>query len=346
MGRKTVYNSITDQESLSQILPENKELVNDFLDYLRSIDRSPNTIAQYKSDLDIFFVYNLKNNDNKKFTEITKREFTRFQNHALNEWEWSPKRIRRVKSTISSLSNFIEDILDEEEEYQGYRSVIKKIESPVNDTVREKTVFEPNEIQMLLDTLVEQKQFMKACVISLAINSGRRKSELPRFKASWFTDDNVIFGSIYRTPELVQTKGRGSRGKLLTLYTFKKDFDMYLNLWLEERNRLGITSDWLFPKKVNNEYIDEPISTDTLDGWTEGFSRILNKPFYYHALRHYWTTQALKSSLPSNVVQELCGWSSADMVNLYDDSTAEDMFAKYFDENGIKQTDPTTLSNL
>jgi len=136
---------------------------------------------------------------------------------------------------------------------------------------------------------------MQACIISLAVNSGRRKAELPRFKASWFTDDNVIFGSIFRTPEQVQTKGRGSRGKMLTLYTFKKDFEPYLNLWLEKREQLGITSDWLFPKKVNGEYVDEPISTDTLDSWTDSFSKILGKPFYFHALRHFWTTQALKT---------------------------------------------------
>lgn len=346
MGRTTVYNNITDEESLSQILPENKQLQSDFLEYLQSIDRSPATIAQYKSDLDIFFVYNLKNNSNKKFVNITKRDFIRFQNHALNEWQWSPKRIRRVKSVISSLSNYIEDILDEEEGYEGYKTVIKKIESPVNDTVREKTIFEPEEIQELLDVLVSEGKYMRACVVSLAINSGRRKAELPRFKASWFTDDNVIFGSIYKTPETVQTKGRGSRGKMLTLYTFKKDFDPYLKLWMDERKRLGIESDWLFPRKVEGEYIDEPITTDALDGWTESFSKILGKPFYFHSLRHFYTTQALKSSLPSNVVQELVGWSSADMVNLYDDSSAEDMFAKYFDKNGIKQVEQKTLSDI
>ena len=32
MGRTTVYNNITDEESLSQILPENKQLQSDFLE--------------------------------------------------------------------------------------------------------------------------------------------------------------------------------------------------------------------------------------------------------------------------------------------------------------------------
>lgn len=34
MARSTVYNHITDEASLSQILPENQNLAKDFLDYI------------------------------------------------------------------------------------------------------------------------------------------------------------------------------------------------------------------------------------------------------------------------------------------------------------------------
>lgn len=61
--------------------------------------------------------------------------------------------------------------------------------------------------------LVEKEQYDKACMLSLAMNNGRRKSELPRMKVSYFTDENVIYGSLYKTPETVTTKGSGSRGK-------------------------------------------------------------------------------------------------------------------------------------
>ena len=64
----------------------------------------------------------------------------------MNTWGWSSNRIRRVKSVISSMSNFIENILDEEEGYEGYRAIIRKIESPVKEEVREKTIFEPEEL--------------------------------------------------------------------------------------------------------------------------------------------------------------------------------------------------------
>ena len=342
MGRTTVYNNITTPELLSQVLPANIQLMDDFVEYLQSIGRAETTIEQYIADLKIFWVWNLQNNDNKEFIKISKREFTRFQNHCMNVWKWSPKRIRRVKSVISSMSNYIENILDEEPEFEGYRAVIKKIESPVNDVVREKTIFEMDELQRLLDYLVENEEYEKACMLSLAMNSGRRKAELPRFKVDYFTEDNVRFGSLYKTPEKVKTKGRG-QGKYLELYVMKNEFDPYLNLWLKQRDELGIDSEWLFPSKANPT---QHIQVSTMDSWAVSFSRILQKDFYWHSMRHLFCTECLKKNLPSSVVQEIVGWESADMVNLYDDRDADETLSKYFDENGIKNIESTTLSSM
>ena len=347
MARATVYNNITTPELLKQVNEDNIYLMKEFLDYLKSIDRARTTIYQYEQDLNIFWTWNLLSNGNKEFIKITKREFAKFQNHAINEWQWSPKRTRRVKSVLSSLSNFIENILDEEDEFAGYRSVIKKIENPVNEVVREKTIFEADEMQKLLDYLVESKQYMKACVLALAIYSGRRKAEIPRFKVSYFYDENVMFGSLYKTPEKVTTKGRGSKGKLLYLYVLKNQFDPYLKLWLEERDRLGITSEWLFPLKTGTEWDnDKQMNTSMMDSWTDGFTKFLGKDFYWHSLRHMFTTQLSQNNIPSSVIQEIIGWDSADMVNLYNDTTADEMIGKYFNEDGIVQVEQSNLSDL
>lgn len=342
MARKMKYNLICSAEKKEQFDRQNKFLITEFLEYLKSVDKAPTTIEQYKNDLQIFFCWNLTDNDNKPFTKITKREFAKFQNNAINEWEWSPKRIRRVKAVISSLSNFIENILDEEDEFKDYRSIIKKIESPANEPVREKTIFEPEELQHLLDVLVENKKYEAACALSLAMCSARRKSELTRFKVSYFTDENVIHGSLYKTPEKVVTKGRGSKGKLLYLYVLKKQFDPYLKLWMDERKEKGIESEWLFPKPDMKDHV----SKDTFDTWAEWFTEITGKDFYWHCIRHFATTEFRKNNLPTDVIQEIIGWDSADMVNLYTDISADDKIGQYFDEDGIKQTKQTTLAEL
>jgi integrase len=331
MGRSTVYNNITTPELIEQILEENKELYKDFLAYLSSVDRSVKTIKSYESDLEIFFVWNLQYNKNKDFIDITKREFAKFQNHALNTWDWSPNRIRRVKSTLSSLSNYIENILDEEPKYKGYRSIIKKIENPVKETVREKTVLTDEQVGSLLDTLIEQKQYQQACIVALAAMSGARKSELLRFKVDFFSDENIVFDSLYKTPK-ISTKGRGKNGKLLNKYVLL-DFKKYFDLWMEERDELGIDSEWLFVTKQNSEWKQMKIST--LNSWAITFSKILNVDFYFHSLRHQLCTRLHKLSLPQDIIQEYFGWDSAEMLKIYNDMDLSEEFGKYFTKDGI-----------
>jgi len=46
LSRTTVYNNITSPEKLSQVNQENIDLMNDFLDYLKSVDKAASTIKQ------------------------------------------------------------------------------------------------------------------------------------------------------------------------------------------------------------------------------------------------------------------------------------------------------------
>jgi integrase len=333
MARATQKNKITNQELLNEVLKWNRDLEEDFLVYLKSVDRSEGTLNQYRSHLNIFFVWNLQMNGNKKFIEITKREFARFQNHALTEWRWSPKRIRAVKSAISSMSNFIENILDEEPEFDGYRSTINKIESPANVPVREKSVFSEYELKQLLDYLVDGRQYRKAAALALAMYSGRRKSELTRFKVSHFRDDNVIFDTFWKTDEKIQTKGRGSKGKQIHLYVLKDKFEPYLNMWMEDRARRGIDSEWLL---VSLKYPGRQISTETLDDWANEFTEFLGKDFYWHSMRHFFCTMLAREDVPVNVIQDIIQWESADMVKLYTDISADESIGKYFGRPELK----------
>lgn len=344
-GRSTVYNNITSPEKLSQINPDNIALEKDFLEYLSSIDRSKGTIKQYQANLHVFWCWNLENNNNKFFVELTKREIARFQNHAINVWGWSPKRTRTVKATLSSLSNFIEAILDDE--YKDYRPIVRKIESPADEAVRTKSVFQMDDLQPILDKLVADEEYMKACVLALGMYSGRRKAELTRFKVSYFDESNLICsGALYMTPEKMVTKGRGQRGKLLDVYVLAKPFQPYLDLWLEERNKLGIQSDWLFPKCKDGEWIDEHIDATLIDSFAKTYSRIIGRPVYPHALRHLYTTYLLEQNLPESVVQTILGWTTADLVRIYDDRSSESQLEKYFGADGIIQVEQKGLSDL
>ena len=72
------HNNIVTKELLSQCNKENIELGNDFLDYLRSIDRAPSTIDAYANDLKIFWVYLLQHCGNKFFIDLSKRDISKY----------------------------------------------------------------------------------------------------------------------------------------------------------------------------------------------------------------------------------------------------------------------------
>lgn len=337
LTRRTVYPELWDE-----VNEDNKTLLNDFMDYCRSINRSDSTIKGYYNDIEIFMVWNLQNNDNKFFVDLTKRDVIKYQNHLVIEKELSPNRVRRLKAALTSLSNYIELILDDV--YPDFRPIINKVPAPPVQTVREKTVLEDEQIDYLLDYLVGKCMYQQACAVALAVSSGSRKSELLRFKVSYFDIKNIIYGSLYKTPEKVKVKGRGRGGKMVYRYVLVHMFKPYFDSWMEERERLGISGDELFWTKRGGVYV--PASVSLLNSWAITFSRILNLRWYWHCNRHYFTTMLCKANIPAEVVKDMIGWENLDMVNLYSDIEVDDELGKYFDKDGIKQVEVGKLDRL
>ena len=343
MARKTRINNLTSPELLAQVNPENMRLKNDFLDYLRSVQRSPGTIAGYSNDLDIFFVWVLQNAKNKPFVNITKRDIVAYQGWLINSNENSSSRVRRLKAAISSLSNYCENILsDDEPEFQNFRSIVRKIENPALQPVREKTVWEDAELEDLLNKLVEMKAFDKACYLALAMYSGRRKSELCRFRVSDFDDSRLVCdGALYKSAP-IKTKGK-SGGKYIPCYTLAKKFKPYLQMWLDERKRIGLESEWLFPLKANPA---EHIGVATANSWANAFTRLSGRDFYAHSIRHYFTTSLARAGIPDGVIQSIVAWESSDMVRLYTDIEADEQIGMYFSNGDISVPDKKGFADM
>lgn len=340
MARSTVYNSIVNESTWKEVNEDNKELLEEFCEYMQSIGRADLTIVNYKSDIKIYFTWNLQNNKNKPFTDITKRAIMKYQNWCMNTLELSSSRVRRLRSSLSSMSNFIETVMDEE--YPEFRNIVNRIPAPANQPVREKTVFEDEELEGLLEKLTEQGCYQEACGLALAMNSGARKAELSRFKVDHFKQEYIINDSLYRTPEKILTKGRG--GKMLTKYTLSTNFQPYLDKWLAERRRLGVDNEYLLVTKTDGEWEQAKIST--LDSWAERFNRLIEKHFYWHSTRHYFTTHLAKANIPAEVIKQIVGWDSVEMVSTYNDTGIEEELDKYFGEGGIRDVAQKNISQL
>lgn len=340
MSRKTKMNNITTPELLQQVNPKNIQLLKDFLSYLKAVQRSETTIHGYENDIQIAWVWCLQNNDNKYFIDWNKRNILAYQNWLLGDNENSPARVRRLKAALSSLSNYIVSVLDDE--YPNFKNIINKVENPVNQPVREKTVWEDSELEELLDKLTERKKYEQACYLALAMYSGRRKSELCRFKTSDFSKENLVCGGALYKSSPIKTKGRGG-GKYIPCYTLAKKIQPYLDAWLDTREKMNIESEWLFPDKNNPS---ESVKTSTVNSWSNTFSRLAGRPAYIHSLRHYFTTSLAKAGIPDGVIQSIIAWESSDMVRLYTDLDADEQIGMYFKDGEIISPERKTLADI
>ena len=339
MGRKTVMTKITSPEKLGQINKGNMRLLEDFLLYMKSVQRSAGTITGYRSDLTILFTWILDELNNKDFAKLTKRDIIAFQNWMVENGN-SSARIRRVKAAISSLSNYISNILsDDDPDLANYRPIVRKIENPPLTPVREKTVWADEELEQLLDKLTDAGEYEKACFVALGMYGGRRKAELCRFKVSDFAEDKVVCsGALYKSAPIL-TKGN----KMLECYTLKKRFDPYLERWMAWREEHGIESEWLFPLSGNPA---EHIQESTVNSWAQTCSRLTSRDFYFHSLRHFFVSALSRAGIPDSVVVEIIGWSSAEMFKIYNDNPKDDRIAMYFADGEIDTSRTRSVEDI
>jgi len=290
------------------------------------------TINGYDSDLRIFFTWNLLYNENKVFQEIKKIEFADFFSFGTIELQWSSSRFERLRSCLSSLSDFFEKFYGED--YPKFRNVILKVIDKVPKSAKhEKTILSEKQVNDLLNYLSKEiNRPQEACLLALAIGCGARVSELLRINISLIDENNLAFDDIFiETLKEIKTKGQGKKGKPLYKYIIKDIFIPYYNVWLEEREKImkrnSKEHDYLFVKSNG-----EPAKVSTIRSWITKWENFLGLPFYPHCLRHYITTYLTRLGLSSDFIIEIMGWGSSEMYHIYNDLTAKERKWKDLDK--------------
>lgn len=88
--------------------------------------------------------------------------------------------------------------------------------------------------------------------------------------------------------------------------------------------QVGKHDDWVFP------YNGKPVYQTSTKAWRKALEKTGLEGFRFHDLRHTWASWHVQAGTPLNALQELGGWSSADMVRRYAHLGAEHL-ASYAD---------------
>lgn len=302
---------------------QNKDLVNDYINYCYSVNKSPITIVQYREWLKVFFSWNYEFNGDKFFIELRKRDFINYIAY-LRSKKMSPNRMATLISVLNSFGTMIEQLYDIE--YPTYRCQTRKLEYGHKKNIKEKTILDVNDVRRMLEQLVSAGRFQCACYLAMACASGARKRELIQFKVSDFADDHLVFyGYMYRTHSM-RTKGKGEDGKELNKYVIKELAYPYLKLWLDEREKKGITSEYLFVNPLK-----EQATIDTADSLCRTISKECGVHFYSHSARHFFCTYLIKEKkFPEEIVRLIIGWESIALIKTYNDTTDAETLQDYF----------------
>lgn len=333
MGRQTFKKKITNEDTIAKVNPKNIKLGERFLRQ-KSTKCSKTTINNYRSDLNIFWCWNFANNDDTFFTDIAKFEFADFFAYGVGELKWGSERYKRMRSVLSSLSDFIETYFDKE--YPEFRNVIlKTIELLPKNARRQKTVLSQSQVDTIFKYYKDRKELQKSCLFALACFSGARKAELIRFTTDLIDVNNTAFDGIFlETTRAIKTKGHGDDGKMLNKYIIKDLFMPHYEAWLKRRagiiKRAGIEDHgYIFIDESTGQPITSP---NSVGRWLEDLESQVGVVVYCHCLRHYMATYLVKIGLDDSLIVHLFGWSSMDMLSIYNDLTAKDREWKCLDK--------------
>ena len=329
MGRKTFRKIITSPELIEQINPENKKLMERFLKNY-STKKSPKTIINYRSNLNIFFCWNILENDNISIIDIKKYNLMDFFDYGVTELQWHSNRFHQIHSALSSFCTWIEKMYDDK--YPNFRNLLSYIDKPDKQPTRKKSVFTMAEMNKLMKELESGNRVQEQCLLALLLSTGARYSELERFKTSIIDEDNLVFEDLFlETTEEMQVKGRGVNGKHIKRYIIKDIFLPYYHKWLPVREEILKKND-----KVHDSIFilsdGTPAKSANMKKWIEKWDKYcmkeFNRPVYFHLFRHLWCSYLLGIGVEKELVQELQNWSSDTLCDLYNDNTAKDRKGK------------------
>lgn len=322
MPRKTFKKIITSDELIEQINPVNKKLMKQFLKH-KNAKCSDDTIKGYTSDLNIYFCFNLIHNDNKPFDKIKKLEFAEFFDYGLMDLKWSGNRYSRMRSLLSSFSDFIVDFLDDD--YPEFKKLITKAVPKIPKVpVRKKTILLPEQVYELRDTLMKNGEIQQATYLMILASSGSRISESLRITTDMIDENHTAFGDLFlETTEDIKTKGHGKNGYMISRFLIKDVFLPMYKQWMPIREQIMKDNN----QEHNEMFIKnngEPIKQATIRGWVAKWEKILNMNLYPHCFRHFIVSDLTRKGCSSDFIVAVMRWKTADMYKVYNDIEDKD----------------------
>jgi len=314
---------VTDKE-WEEVNEENREMVENYLDSL--VDKSDETIKQYKSSLKIYFRWIKDNCKNISFNKIKSRDYLKYQNY-LSKIGLSSSAVKFKRSTISTFNDYI--ITFYNDLYPTFHNYItKQIKTPPNNFVHKKEPLTIEELKKLVKVLEEKKEWQKLAYLTFTYSTGCRRAESaqllkevvnyqPVIKEKEIINEDDTKENVkikYYVTHDIRCKGRSKIGKVRKL-KFDELAMKYIKKWLEVRGEDDCP--YVFVTKYGGRI--KQIHKETFNKWcSKDFEPIIGRRVHCHILRESRATNlVVHEGKNIETAQSLLGHESSETTQIY-----------------------------
>lgn len=288
---------VTDEMWL-EVNDEYRELVEEFISVQ---NHSPQTKKQYISSLRQFGWYVKSSMNNKALHKISKRDFLRYISYLRDNRKMSSSGLGMKKAAVSSLCNYIENVIVGEEDYdqfKQFRNFTRGLPAIPKNTVYEKVKVTLEEYKEMMKVLEEDENYLGMAWLATAFNVGARRSEIVQFKSE-ILNYEIAENASFVYSHNVRLKGSGEDGKIEP-YMINLEALEYMKLLVEKR---GYDHEYVFTTKYNGEI------QQMSPAWADYFcantlSDILGRRINPHLFKASCITHLLESGVKLELVSK------------------------------------------
>ena len=274
----------------------NVNLVKQYLETSNTLSKE--TLKQYKSGLYQFTYWLKQNAMDKPFYKVKKFDFKRYMSYLVSRG-MSSSGLKFKKSVVSAFcTKFIEMfVVEDDENYATFRNFTTGvIDIPKNRTYN-KVPITKEEYDLMMNTLLEDENYLGACWVAVMWNVGCRRAECIQFKSEIVNYDSK--GKNYIITHFVRGKGKSFDGKQIK-YMIPLEVIPYIEKWLEVR---GYEHEYIFTTKYNGQI--KQMSKDWADSFcSDVLSDIVGRRINVHLFKNSAVTYLLEKGVDMKLVSK------------------------------------------
>ncbi len=298
MAERSKRITLYDPAKAEQVNEETKALLKKYKMDMEIRELSNNTILQYVSDLQQWFIYVLDNQDNKSALEITEDDLTEFFYFCKTEGNNS----RRIKRRMASISAF----------YKYLRKKRMIIENPCEFIDRPK-----KDVDVLVQTFLTQEQvFLMKFLLNENVKQGKKYAKeiqlYALFSLSTMARVNAVANIKWDQVDFTERTCNDvleKEGKIVTLYYSENVKELMYELKKERADKGIDDGGYVFGRNGKS------VGPEVLTNWAHKIGRMIGVPTLHpHDFRHSGSQLLKLSGCPIEQISELLNHSGLDVT--------------------------------